>query len=95
MGMFDSLYDEQGREWQTKAFGNVLAEYRTGELLPGPPFAYQFKILGGGNFEEGEKFMDAFATADEDGRLASFPDERDVTLPLLDYHGGWVKAGNS
>lgn len=81
MGMFDSLYAKDRSEWQTKAYGCVLAGYRAGDQIGKWNFAYQVKVLG----DTG----DAYATV-RNGRLKSVPDERDETLPLLDYCGGWL-----
>lgn len=87
MGMFDSFYDANGDEWQTKAYGNALVNYDIGDEIPeGPPFTYQVRVLG--DPEDGY----GLATI-RDGRLAEVPAERDLALPLLDYHGGWLRAG--
>jgi len=48
MGMFDSLFDSKGREWQTKAFDCLLDEYRVGDLMPeADASTYQVEVLGG------------------------------------------------
>ena len=88
MGMFDSLYDDAGTEWQTKAFACLLDTYRVGDAIPCPDDApsldtFQVQVLGGGR----GAFIDSFATV-RDGILAAVPDDRDVTLPLIDYAGG-------
>lgn len=89
MGMFDSMWDADGKEWQTKAFHCDLAGYRVGDELPfiGTD-TYQVEIFGGGvsNVQD----IDSYATI-RDNRLAAIRDERDDTLPLLDYHGDWIK----
>lgn len=86
--MFDSLYDRDGTEWQTKAFGCDLAGYRVGDQLPAAPFDYQLKVLGG---EHHLNYLYSYATVSA-GYLASVNDPRDETLPLLDYYGGWIPA---
>lgn len=87
MGMFDSLYDATGIEWQTKAFNCELDRYQIGDRI-GPPFTYQAKVLGG---PRGEDSRYAYATIRE-GVLVEVPADRDETLPLLDYYGGWEEA---
>lgn len=85
MGMFDSLYDAQGHEWQTKAYDCILARYDIGDEVPpshGSLTDYQVRVLGG----PGEGFQDSFATV-RDGRLSELPADRDYSLPLLGYFG--------
>lgn len=48
MGMFDSMYDDEDNEWQTKAFECGLDRFREGDPVPHPngiawpaPAAYQ------------------------------------------------------
>jgi len=88
MGMFDSMYDRRGHDWQTKAFDCVLAGYRIGDEMPylGTD-TYQVEVLGNPN--KASKYIVSLATV-RDNRLTSIPDDRDETLPLLDYHGGWT-----
>lgn len=95
MGMFDSMYDAQGIEWQTKAYDRNLDQFDIGDTLPvsegctWPVLpAYQVKVLGGGH---GEDAVDSYATV-RSGDLTAVPDERDEQLPLLDYFGGWLVA---
>jgi len=86
--MFDSLYDVDGNEWQTKAYHNLLDNYLIGDrITAGPPFTYQVKVLGG----DEPPFTYSHATI-RDGVLAAVPADRDPNLPLLDYHGGWLPA---
>ena len=87
MGMFDSLYDATGIEWQTKALNCELDRYRIGDRI-GPLFTYQAKVLGG---PRGEDSRYAYATI-RDGALVEVPAGRDETLPLLGYYGGWEEA---
>lgn len=87
MGMFDSLYDAEGHEWQTKALDCTLDRYQIGDDF-GPPFTYQAKVLGG---PRGANSRYAYATI-RDGVLVEVPTDRDETLPLLDYHGSWEDA---
>ena len=89
MGMFDSLHDAKGNEWQTKAFGRTLDVYRIGDPMPDivfrrpgePPEPYQLEVLGG------SPITDGYATVRK-GRLASIDTIRDEALPLVSYHGG-------
>lgn len=91
MGMFDSLYDVDGDEWQTKAFGCSLAQYNIGQIIDehvdGDLTTYQVSVFG----EPGCKgfFVDSFATV-IDQRLVVVPAERDRALPLIDYGGGII-----
>lgn len=84
MGMFDSLYDKDRTEWQTKAFGCVLASYQLGDALPGPPIDYQLDICGGPH----GAYEDSHATI-RGGILEALDVPRDHSLPFMDYHGGW------
>ena len=97
MGMFDSMYDDQDNEWQTKAFECGLDRFREGDPMPHPngiawpaPAVYQVKVYGGPRFTEPAR-GDAFATI-RNSYLTTVPAERDETLPLIDYHGGWDVA---
>lgn len=91
MGMFDSLYDADGNEWQTKAFDCGLYSYRAGDVLPddetGPITDYQVRVIG-----DGPDYAMNYATVHQ-GALTEVPAERDPTSPLLDYHGGWIESG--
>lgn len=92
MGMFDSLYDAAGNEWQTKAFDCCLNSYRIGDrIVGGPPFTYQVEVLGGDDLHR--EFVDSHATV-IDGALRSVNVQRDHSLPLLGYDGGWTRAAN-
>ena len=96
MGMFDSLYDTQGNEWQTKAYGCTLEEWGVGDAMPhesgrgGPhsptddlPDAYQVRVLGG----PGDSLIDSYATV-RGHVLTAVPAGRDQSMPLVDYCGG-------
>lgn len=87
MGMFDRFYDGKGREWQTKAYGRNLDSYEVGDPVNSPPIPYQVEVFGGRTNDAEPR--DAFATV-RHGRLASVPDERDESLPLLGYTGVWA-----
>lgn len=88
MGMFDSLIDAHGHEWQTKAFARCLDRYRIGDEIPADgPAAYQVEILGGGSPDD----IDSLATI-RDGVLEAVPAERDPRLPLLDYSGRVIEV---
>lgn len=86
MGMFDSLYDANGNEWQTKAFSCNLVDYRIGDRLSDAG-DYQVEVLGGPR----PGSVDSFATV-RAGVLAEVPADRDHSLLLLDYYGGPVPA---
>lgn len=94
MGMFDSLYDDLGHEWQTKAYYCGLSAYKIGVVIPSDfpesyPTTYQVEILGG---EAGRSFTRSLATV-RDGVLESVHDRRDVTLPLINYSGHLTEEG--
>ena len=87
MGMFDSLYDAEGNEWQTKAFGRTLHRYEVGdEITKAPPIAYQIIVLGPCASDDSDY---AWATI-RDGRIEAVPVERDLTLPHTNYSGDWI-----
>lgn len=88
MGMFDSFYDKDNVEWQTKAFGRSLDRWDIGDQIPGPPIDYQAEVIGGPN----HGCIWKYATI-RGGALASAGDERDLTLPLCLYSSGWEPAG--
>lgn len=83
MGMFDSLYDTHGNEWQTKALGRALDRFEVGDPVPFSIAACQIEVLGGRHLDAS---MDAFATIRK-GILIAVPAERDPSLPLYDYSG--------
>lgn len=85
MGMFDSIYDAQGNEWQTKAYNRLLDTYRIGDEMPGPSRTYQVEILGG---PADEKARDSYAIV-EDGILAKVDVARIKSFDLLSRHGNW------
>jgi hypothetical protein len=82
MGMFDSLYDDQGNEWQTKAYGCNLSRFQIGDKVPALPVAYQVRVLGG----PGAGLQSSWATI-RDGRVSEVPAKRDKSLPAVDYFG--------
>jgi hypothetical protein len=88
MGMFDSLYDASGNEYQTKALDRVLNRYEVGDIIEldavdgfRDVIDYQMKVLGTAGME--------CATV-TNKRLSAVPAKRDYSLPLLDYFGGWL-----
>lgn len=83
MGMFDSLYDSKGNEWQTKAFGNSLKRYEIGDKILVPTDDCQVEVLGELNELE---FINSYATI-KARKLVSVHDDRDLALSLIDYHG--------
>jgi len=84
MGMFDSLYDENGTEWQTKAFERVLAQYNILDVIySGLIYPFQVEVLGG-SVKEG--FILSHATIIDDV-LTEVDVPRDTRLPLIDYGG--------
>jgi hypothetical protein len=53
MGMFDSFYDAQDNDWQTKAFGRSLAQWSIGDAIPGAhPLPFQDKYNVGAKSPE-------------------------------------------
>ena len=105
MGMFDSLYDDRGNKWQTKAYGCNLDEWKVGDKMPREsgggtaghplvdplPDAYQVAIFGGAR-DAWDSGRDAWATV-----LAHVLIEigvgRDPNLPAVDYYGGPAMGG--
>lgn len=92
MGMFDSLYDAEGREWQTKAYARILDQVEIGEVMPDPEDApafdsYQVEVLGGVYGE----YVWSLATI-RDHMLVAVPDERIEDLPLVGYSSGFTPA---
>lgn len=88
MGMYDSLYDKAGIEWQTKAFDRVLAKYRIGDRVSVKFVNFQVEIIGS---EGHRRFADSYATI-RDGILLSVNDARIESLPLLHYFGGLAEG---
>ena len=86
--MFDSFYDEEGNEWQTKAFDCRMKQYRCGDLLPSVIGDYQVEVFGGpaGEKEDGLAYINADV-------LTAIPVEGDTSLPLLDYWGDVLERG--
>ena len=89
MGMFDSLFDGSGHEWQTKAYDCLLDEYRIGDPVPviidAYPDTYQVEVLGG----PGPGSVDSFATV-RGNHLHEVPAGRDPSLPLINFSGHLV-----
>ena len=86
MGMFDSFYDEGGREWQTKAFDRNLDEWHVGDPFPADgPGSFQVEVLGDG--PNRDDFRDSFATI-RSGRVEGVDVPRDTALPLVRFGGG-------
>lgn len=81
MGMFDSFYDAQGNEWQTKAFDCVLARFDIGDPVPFEVSDFQVQCLGE---LVSHDFTDGLATI-QGGRLTGVPSARDPRLPLYNY----------
>ncbi|MEV4777488.1 hypothetical protein [Microbacterium sp. LWH12-1.2] len=92
MGMFDSFYDAEDREWQTKAFDCLCDRYNVGDRIPAPNEghrdAYQVSIFGPCGSTPSDAY-DSFATI-VDEKLVEVPARRDESLWLLDYCGGWI-----
>lgn len=91
MGMFDSIYDGDGREWQTKALDCTLKRYAPGDAIPGPLFDYQMKVISG--WLEGGKGLDYGYALIHNGNLMDVLHEPDEFLQTLDYPGGWLPEG--
>jgi hypothetical protein len=86
--MFDSLYDADGREWQTKAFDRNLDEYRIGDVIPADCAAsYQVEIYCGFR----DDYRESLATI-RSGVLVAIDDQRDQRLPLIDWGGHLVRT---
>jgi hypothetical protein len=96
MGMFDSFYDADGREWQTKAFDCNLDVWRIGDAFPADgSIAFQVEVIGdaqGSTFDGTYRTRDALVTV-RDNLVAEVPAERDPTLPLIAYSGGLLEMG--
>jgi len=94
MGMFDSLYDGNDNEWQTKAFACILDRFELGQTLPAPSDAdvhtYQVEVLG----EIDGEYVNSFATVRDDV-LRAVPAERDTTMPRVDYSGWLIEPGEA
>ena len=90
MGMFDTLLDANGHDWQTKAFDCSLETWRIGDVMPPDdhPATYQVRVLG----DPDGSFVESFATV-ERGVLVAVPASRNPLLPLIDYHGGPAVEG--
>lgn len=82
MGMFDSLYDANGEEWQTKAYACLLDQYEIGDKIDASDATYQVEVLGE---VEGE-WVDSFATV-ENGILTAVPANRNPAMRLHNYSG--------
>lgn len=88
MGMFDSLIDKAGYEWQTKAYDCELVRYHIGDKVPPlsetsfPPDEYQVEVLGG----PGSGDHEAYATV-RNRILVEVPSVRNLNLTAADYSG--------
>ena len=82
MGMFDSFYDAQGREWQTKALGRSLHRWEIGDAVP-VQFDCQLEAIGRHD-ATGVRVM--LATI-KSGQLTHVGATRDESLPLIPYGG--------
>ncbi len=83
MGMFDRIYDDRGREWQTKALGRALRSWRVGDTMP-LPFNGQVEVVGGAGAEDRWGLATIRA-----GVLVEVPARRDPGLPVTAYGGLW------
>lgn len=83
MGMFDRMYDADGNEWQTKAFGRALDEWHIGDTIPTEVADFQVECMA----EIDGKFVDSLATV-LDCELVELPAERQPALALISYGGG-------
>ena len=87
MGLFDSLHDGSGREFQTKALDCILHNYFLGERICVPNLPdFQIQILGVGSGCE------SFATI-RGQKLVGVNVPRDPNLPLLDYDAEQTTIG--
>lgn len=96
MGMLDSIYDANGDEWQTKAFGCSLRCWKVGGPLDeAEGGSFQVEVLGGPFAPIGEesRIVDGLATV-RAGVIEAVPADRDYSLPLMNYSGHVIDWGN-
>lgn len=98
MGMFDSFYDADGREWQTKAFDCDLDVWRIGdEFLADRAGDFQVEVISGYRAIQGdphsEYLLDRSLVTVAGGTVTAVPAERDPSLMLLAYSGGILEMG--
>jgi hypothetical protein len=84
MGMFDSFYDADGIEWQTKALRCLLESYEIGDAVPCGLTDHQIKVFSFPPSRNG------YATL-RNGFLVSVGLGREGSLPLMDYFGSWLE----
>ena len=98
MGMYDTLLAADGSDWQTKALDDpYLRDYHIGDRVdvagPNPDCYedYQIHVIGDSPDRPGAVWR--FATI-RGGCLSDVPVDRDPSLPLADYHGGFIGSGD-
>lgn len=84
MGMFDSLYDAEGQEWQTKAFSRDLVVFSIRDEMPTVDGldAYQVEVIGGRRTNH----RWSLATV-RGGLLVDVDVAPDPMMPRVDYSG--------
>lgn len=88
MGMFDSMYDAEGHEWQVKAFDRTLTQWHIGDAIETETPDFQVKVYGGRKNESGYTLATIRGCV-----LVDLPAPRDPSLPLIDYSGGILDLG--
>lgn len=86
MGMFDSLFDKDGNEWQTKALGRSMSRYAIDDPVKLLLKDCQIEVIGGPS--DGSVWR--YATV-RGGILTQVPDYRRPELPLVSYCGDLVE----
>lgn len=89
MGMFDRLTEQDGTEWQTKAFENQLANYKAGDKMPAlenHPELHDYQVEIYRHHPARLENIDSFATVRGD-LLARIDVPRDKALPRVAYYG--------
>lgn len=90
MGMFDSFIDKDGREWQTKAFDCALDRWKIGHRVPADS-GQDFQVEVIDYLADEKRLVTKFATI-RNGVFVSV-DDRDLTVPMVDYGGAVLPAG--
>jgi hypothetical protein len=87
MGLFDSFYDADDAEWQTKALGSTLETFRIGDRVTAAEVDFQIEVINGSLIPKAPAYTNhAFATI-RDGLFEAITTERDHSMYLLGYQG--------
>ncbi|HEU5223119.1 MAG TPA: hypothetical protein VFU07_05485 [Candidatus Lumbricidophila sp.] len=92
MGMYDTIIDANGRQWQTKAFTRLLRRFTIGDQTPLPGDCQVYVVASDDDVTH-PNFDDAFATI-RAGVLTEVPADRDLALPLV-YAGTFTVHNDS